>query len=129
MLYNMYLFNAGLNKYEYVKHCIIVANTYGHGVIFVVVVIVLLLSDAASCGSHAPKAQLMTPCACVGVPASCPPGIMHLTPTLRMRKGASGRMTVICGCGTSASGIPEAGNSISRSPALIPLSALEVTAT
>ena len=33
MLCNMYLFNAGLNKYEYVKHCIIVANTYGHGVI------------------------------------------------------------------------------------------------
>ena len=67
MLCNMYLFNAGLNKYEYVKCCIIVANTYGHGVIRVVVVIVYCWGDAAFLRNATPPLPIWCHSACVGV--------------------------------------------------------------
>ena len=118
MLCNMYLFNAGLNKYEYVKCCIIVANTYGHSVIRVVLVIVYCWGDAAFPGER--HAHL--PVWCYGACVTC-------CPKPRMCRPASGRMTVICGCGMSASGHSRGGNSMSRSPAHDTLSELKVTAT
>ena len=132
MLYHMYLFNAWLNKYKWLKCCIIVAKTYGAWRHLVVVVIVSCWGDAASCGSHAPSAHVV-------------PQRMRWSPWIHacVPHTASGT----CGQGRACSNelpvawwlyvgvarplpdIPEVATVCQGRQRLIPLSALWVTAT
>ena len=77
MLYNMYLFNAWLNKYEHVKHCIIVAYTYAHGVISLLLSLFYCWVTRLPVEATPPKPSWWPHAHAWELLHLCPSGIMH----------------------------------------------------